>query len=104
MESSKLKILNEVLSQKKQEIDADMTADDFFNLYTSEQILKDFDLSYDELKDGIVEGGNDGGIDCIYTFLNGELVEDDTEVRSLKKDIVIDLVIIQSKNTNGFSE
>jgi hypothetical protein len=104
MSSSKLTILNEVLIQKKAEIASKMTEDEFFNLFSSEQILKDYELSYDELNDGIVEGGSDGGIDCIYTFINGELLEEDTEYTGLKKDIVIDLVIIQSKNTAGFSE
>src|SRR5690606_12366959 len=73
-------------------------------LFSSEQVLKDFELSYDELKNGIVEGGSDGGIDSIYTFINGELLEEDSDYTGLKKDIVIDLVILQSKNTNGFSE
>lgn len=104
MSSSKLTILKEVLAQKKAEIASSMKDDEFFNLFSSEQILKDYELSYDELTDGIVEGGSDGGIDCIYTFVNGELLEEDTEYTGLKKEIVIDLVIIQSKNTGGFSE
>jgi hypothetical protein len=102
--SSKLTILKEVLTQKKSEIASSMTEDEFFNLFASEQILKDFELSYDELNDGIVEGGSDGGIDAIYTFINGELLEEDTDYTGLKKEIVIDLIIIQSKNTNGFAE
>jgi hypothetical protein len=104
MSSSKLTILKEVLTQKKSEIASSMTDDEFFNLFASEQILKDFELSYDELNDGIVEGGSDGGIDAIYTFINGELLEEDTDYTGLKKDIVIDLIIIQSKNTSGFAE
>jgi len=104
MSSSKLTILKEVLTQKRAEIASEMTEDDFFNLFSSEQILKDFELSYDELNNGIVEGGSDGGIDAIYTFINGELLEEDTDYTGLKKDIVIDLIIIQSKNTSGFSE
>lgn len=104
MSDSKLTILKEVLSQKKAEIASEMTEDEFFNLFSSEQILKDFELSYDELNDGIVEGGSDGGIDAIYTFINGELLEEDTDYTGLKKDIVVDLIIVQSKNTNGFAE
>ena len=104
MSESKLVILNEVLKQKKVEIAPDMGDDAFFNLFSCEQVLKDFELSYYELKDGIVEGGSDGGIDAIYTFINGELLEEDTEYTGLKKDIVIDLIIVQSKNTSGFTE
>ena len=104
MSESKLTILTEVLKQKKAEISPGMSDDEYFNLFASEQVLKDFELSYDELKDGIVDGGNDGGIDSIYTFINGELLEEDTDYTGLKKEIVIDLVIVQSKNTSGFTE
>ncbi|MFP9097672.1 AIPR family protein [Flavobacterium sp. RHBU_24] len=104
MNSSKLTILSEVLKQKKIDIAPEMDDDEFFNLFSSEQILKDFDLSYEELIDGVVEGGNDGGIDSLYTFINGELLEEDTDYTGLKKEIVVDLVFIQSKNTKGFSE
>lgn len=104
MSESKLIILREVLNQKKTEVASAMSEDEFFNLFSSEQILKDFELSYDELKDGIVEGGGDGGIDAIYSFINGDLLEEDTDYTGLKKEIIIDLVIIQSKNTNSFNE
>jgi hypothetical protein len=104
MSESKLTILTEVLKQKKVEIAPTLSDDEFFNLFSSEQVLKDFELSYDELKNGIVEGGSDGGIDSIYTFINGELLEEDSDYTGLKKDIVVDLIILQSKNTSGFSE
>lgn len=104
MSLSKLTILKEVLKQKKADIAPNMSDDEFFNLFSSEQVLKDYELSYDEIKNGIVEGGNDGGIDSIYTFINGELLEEDTDYTGLKKNIIIDLIILQSKNTNGFSE
>lgn len=104
MADSKQTILIELLKQQKAETAPELTDDGFFNLYSSEQILKDFGLSYDEIKDGVVEGGGDGGMDSIYTFVNGELVEEDSDFTGLKKDIVIDLVIIQSKRTTGFAE
>ena len=81
-----------------------MSESEYFEFFTAEQILKDFDLSYDELALGIVGGGNDGGIDSLYCFVNGELVMEDTDLSVFKKDITIDLVIIQSKRSPGFSE
>lgn len=44
-----------------------------------EQILKDFDLSYEEIESGLVGAGGDEGIDGIYSFANGQLIEDDSE-------------------------
>lgn len=102
--SSKLVILKQILNQRKEEVAPDMDDDSFFELFTSEQTLKDFDPSFDELQAGLVDGSLDGGIDSVYTFVNGELLDDDSDYSGLKKDIVIDLVINQSKNTTGFTE
>lgn len=97
-------LLDALISQKKAAIAPDTSDNDFFNIFVSEQVLKEYDLSYDEIIEGIVEGGGDGGIDSIYTFINGELINEDTDIISLKKEVIIDLIIIQSKNTDGFSE
>lgn len=97
-------ILDHLLTERKLNIAPELKDSDFFELFVSEQILKNYDLSYDELEAGIVGRGNDGGIDSIYTFVNGHLVSDDTDFNYLKRDIRIDLIIIQSKTTTGFSE
>lgn len=97
-------ILDETLSQKLKEIAPELSPSDFFEIFTAEQILKDYDLSYDEITSGIVGGGNDGGIDGLFLFVNGELVQEDTDVSGLKKNITIDLHIIQAKTGPGFSE
>jgi hypothetical protein len=72
-------ILDEVLKQRKSEVDPSASASSYFELFTAEQVLKDFDLSYDEIDSGIVGDGGDGGIDAIYLFVNGELAQDEPE-------------------------
>jgi len=97
-------ILDEILEQLKQEIAPELSDSDHFELFTTEQILKDFDLSYDEVMSGIVDGGGDGGIDSLYLFINGELFEEDTDLDKFKGDISIELHIIQSKISHSFRE
>lgn len=99
-------LLNDLLSQRKASVAEDMSDAEFFELFAAEQLLKDFDVSYDEIASGIVDGAGDGGIDCIYTFVNGELIEEDTDLSSFdkQKKISIDLLIVQAKNENGFKE
>ena len=77
---------------------------DFFELYVAEQVLKDYDLSDEEVEYGLVGSSRDGGIDGIYTFANGELVQEDFDYTVLKKSVLIEVVIIQSKTSNGFDE
>lgn len=97
-------ILDEILKQRQAEIDPSATASEFFELFTAEQVLKDSDLSYDEIESGLVGDGGDGGIDAIYVLVNDELVQEDPDYSHLKKNIVLDLVIVQAKTSAGFQE
>ena len=97
-------ILDEIIAQRQAEVGESLDDSEFFEVYTAEQILKDYDLSYDELQSGVVAGGNDGGIDSMFTFVNGELIVEDTDLSVFKKEIVIDVVFVQSKTSAGFAE
>lgn len=50
--------------------------DEAFEYLAFEQILKDFDLSKDDLEGGTVDGRQDGGIDGLYIFVNGHILQD----------------------------
>ncbi len=47
-----------------------------FEYLVFEQILKDADLSRDEIDSGSVDGRNDGGIDGFFIFVNGHLLSE----------------------------
>ena len=97
-------ILDKILEQRHADIAPELDSATFFELFVAEQVLKDYDLSYDELKAGRVGGGGDGGIDALYLFANGELVQEDTDLSVLKRQVAIDLIIVQAKGQSGFSE
>ena len=97
-------VLDSHLAQKKKDIDPQVTDEVFFEYFAAEQILKDFDLSYDEIDSGIMGGGGDGGVDAGYILINGTLVQEDSQLDQLKQDLVIDLIIIQAKTGTGFQE
>lgn len=104
MADNSQQLLNDVLTQQRQELAPESSDQDYFEFFCAEQILKDYDLSYDELQTGIVDGEHDGGVDSVYAFVNGEAVLEDFDVAPFKKDVRIDLHIIQSKTSGGFSE
>lgn len=104
MPSNDAIILEKILEVRYAEIGTGLDAPTFFELFVAEQVLKDFDLSYDELRAGRVGGGGNGGIDAIYLFANGDLVQEDSDLSSLKRQVAIDLVIVQAKAQPGFSE
>src|SRR4051812_5827745 len=75
---------------------------DPFLYYCVDNYMKGFNLSDEEITYGIVDGGNDGGVDALYFFVNRSLVKDDTDVPS-KGDVKVHLVILQVKGKTGFS-
>lgn len=98
-------ILDQIVEEQRKARFPAASKADFFEMYVAEQVLKDFDLSDEEVEFGLTgSGGGDGGIDGIYTFVNGELVHEDFDSAALKKNVHIEVVIIQSKTSESFSE
>ncbi|WP_082877241.1 AIPR family protein [Comamonas thiooxydans] len=82
----------------------DISINEYFEIYSATEVLKNYDLCYDDILYGISGNGGDGGIDSIYTFINGELIKEDTKINTNSKNNQIDLVIIQSKTSPNFKE
>ena len=97
-------ILDQILDQRRQERAPGTTESAFFEFFTAEQALKDFDLSYDEIDSGLVGDGGDGGIDGMYVLVNNDLVQEDDYAASLKADVTLDLVFLQAKRRRGFED
>lgn len=97
-------ILAQIIQEKCAESEDELSITEYFEIYSSSEILKDHDLTYDDISYGIVGDGGDGGIDSIYTFLNGELLKEDTVINSNQKKNHIELVVIQSKTSASFKE
>ncbi len=97
-------ILDQILEEQRSAQISGASKSEFFEIYSAEQVLKDYDLSMDEIEYGLVGGTQDGGLDAIYTLVNGELVQEDFDYTYLKKNLIIDVVVIQSKTSNGFDE
>ena len=104
MTDNSQQILSDVLAQQHRDLAPALSDAEYFEIFCAEQILKDFDLSYEEVQAGIVDGGHDGGIDSVYGFVNGELIYEDFDPSPFKRDVRIELHIIQSKTSGGFSE
>jgi hypothetical protein len=97
-------ILEQIIDQQHRERAPTASKSDFFELFVAEQSLKDHDLGYDELEYGLVGGANDGGMDAMYVLVNGELAQDDFDMSSFKKNVLIEVVLIQAKLADSFGE
>lgn len=98
-------LLRECISQEFNESKGYTDPSTFFEHFAISELLKDYNISDDEIDNGNVGGGNDGGCDGIYLFLNDELVSSDQiESLSASKGSILKLCIVQAKNEVGFNE
>jgi hypothetical protein len=99
--------LAEILKQERKSHAPKMQPDRFFELFVAEQALKTRGLELDQesLKEGNTGGGNDGGIDGFYVFVNRKLLSEDTLPTEFPDPrITIEVVVVQATRSQGFSE
>ena len=91
----------------KERIDQNIPSKDkgeVYELLANEQILKDLDLSRDEIFSGIIDGKDDGGIDSFYIFVNGNLLSDITDFMWPKRHAEITIYVITCKHHDTFMQ
>ncbi len=78
--------------------------DEVFEFFVFEQLLKDYDLSKDEINFGIVDGRNDGGIDGFFIFINGHLLTDTDKFIWPKSGSILEIWIVTCKHHDTFKQ
>lgn len=106
-----LVLLDIFLADQQRERDLAMPDHAAFEYFVCENILKDSDLSSDEVTSGIVGGADDGGVDGVYALLDDSLLVEDSEVfepgfsaSNYRRGVELRLHMIQAKTTQSFSE
>ena len=103
--SNSILLLETLIEEKRKEVASNLSIQDFFEIFSVENILKDKDLSYDDIVSGVVDGGDDGGIDSIYLFVNDEIISEKTDNYSdYKKGVNIEIFAFQTKFSPTFKE
>jgi hypothetical protein len=75
-----------------------------FEYFCFEQILKNYDLSDEEIETGWVDGRHDGGIDGFFIFVNGHLVSDVLSFPWPKSHVEVEIFIVSCKHHDTFKE
>lgn len=96
-------IIKGCINKFKEENDLKSKDSEIFELFSLSQIMKNEDITFENIMDSITDGGNDGGIDSIIILHNGDYIEEDTEYKC-KQSSVLKLIITQCKTENTFKE
>lgn len=78
--------------------------DEAFEYLSFEQILKEFDLSSDEIVYGSIDGRQDGGIDGFFIIVNGHLLQDPESFVWPRSSSELRLVLITCKHHDTFKQ
>jgi hypothetical protein len=77
---------------------------ELFEMFCFDNILKDYDLSHDEIETGWVDGEDDAGIDGIYTFIDSKLVTDEDSIDANRRNPLIECYVITAKHSDSFQQ
>ncbi|MEV2248873.1 AIPR family protein [Streptomyces sp. NPDC049970] len=87
------------------------SADTAFEIFASELALRPYGLGLENIQDGIVGSGQDGGIDSVFTFWDDNLLDEDSDLFSehrkpsdFSQERLLELWVIQAKRSASFEE
>lgn len=75
-----------------------------FEFFATEQILKNYAFSEQQILSGSVDGRNDGGIDEFFVLVNGHLAEGIPEEFWPKSNSELEVYIITCKHDDSFKQ
>lgn len=99
-------ILEGCIKVFKESNELDLPQSEIFELFALTQIHKDRNITFENIENSIVDGGNDGGIDSLMVFIDEEYVEnlDDLENFNFTNKTKSRFIISQCKKENSFNE
>lgn len=111
MPQNEVVLIDSFISDAQKTREAPLPDDIAFEVFAAETVLHDRNLSDDEIEAGRIGGGMDGGIDGVYVFQDGILLDEDSDVfsddftaKNVRKNVELELWLIQAKRERSFTE
>jgi hypothetical protein len=84
----------------------EINKDQIFEIFATDVFFNKYDFSIEDIKNGLVGGKKDWGIDGFYTLIKGRNIKsiDDLDDVTLERNFIIDLYIFQYKNIESIKE
>jgi hypothetical protein len=97
-------LLDGIIDQRVSDGFPSAKRDEVFEYLSFEQVLKNYDLSPDELDSGWIDGRDDGGIDGFFIFVNGHLLRDPKDFAWPKTSAEITVWLLTCKHHDTFQQ
>ena len=95
-------LLDGIIDQRLAEGLPSNERDEVFEFLCLEQLLKDYDLSRDDIESGWIDGRGDGGFDGVFILVNGHLLDDPNDFVWPKSNAAIDVWLFTCKHHATF--
>lgn len=110
--SQKAAVVKSLIQEFLAEEFPSLSEDQAFLLFSATQLLKPRDISSQSLEEGVTDGTQDGGIDALYVFLNGNPLTNDSPyldkstaaVKELSRNPLIEVIVIQAKHRTHWGQ
>jgi hypothetical protein len=97
-------LLDSLVEKSRNQLGYDKDQSELFELFVFDQILKDYDPSFEELESGWTDGGNDGGLDGFFIFVDGRVATPDSHEYARKKSPEVDVHIFSIRRSPHFGQ
>ncbi len=77
---------------------------ELFELFCFNQLLKQHEPSVDDLETGWTDGGNDGGIDGFFVYVDDRIATENVAEYALRKNPAIEIYIISARRSTTFEQ
>jgi len=97
-------LLDSILQKASPQLGEQWDVSERFELFCFDQVLKDSDLSFEELESAWTDGTDDGGIDAFYVIVDGKLTGDANLDFASRLSPSIQVVIFTVRHSDSFSQ
>lgn len=73
-----------------------------FERFAISELLKTYDLTTDQIENGMMDGGDDGGLDGLFIFVNGNYLSDTSNYQLPRENGKLEIYIITCKHHNKY--
>lgn len=105
MAKNDIVLVDSLVSKARARLADHLDDSEVFELFCFEQLLKNYELTDEEVQSGWTDGTNDGGVDGFYVLVDGRLLEpDDALAHSARQSPEIHVVLFTVKRTDSFQQ
>lgn len=104
MPKNDLVLLDSMIKKHTPQYGTTLDSSELFELFVFDQLLKPFDPTYHDLETGWVDGGNDGGIDGFFVYVDGRPATKFVEKTASLQSPEIDLIIVSARSSAKFEQ